>query len=1214
MRVKVLYTFDDQNKSNCLVRLPNAFNIPTVSVDENTQVGVIELKTCIQAIVSASPELVAKLGHDYTVYAFDFSEYETPLVGQGMLSWILASASSTPNAPAHQSNTMVTGRVCKSILGIFSNGVKETLEVKLKLVPVPTCLQSEYVENMERYRSLSKVMPEGFDHGAWAEFLKNNPAIGQLTGKDSDLLPQANQRGSIVGVESIHQMLIRSGSSEDDRGNDGYSYRLGGPYSAQGSRAASPTPSMRSCAALQQVTLESESRPGSRASVRSERPSRPRHLSFDSGAVQDQNEEGRERKRVRVEKANWRGKSSFGTNVNSLRVTASTAASIRVHQPVTTNRSASIAESIEPPQRAPTPRPDNSSLALPRTRGRPSNTSLLRHESTGGGRTRYVSPYTENGPYSDVAADSADDEQGGSVGETPVDFPSSPPIMPQDNTPSAPSSPGLPTLPYPADSGFVSDNVLDREDDVDTAKEVGGTDVPTQAPVRKRAKQDRSGHPWTAVTPGPMDLLPQTMPQRATNARPNRNVSTPTESTGRSQTVQESAPLPSSPLLASNSSSKFASTSQPPPLRPQPQKQPLIDPLLLALPPGEVLPHPLQTDTVNQPLTGPFTTASTAPRKRSTASKPKTLPRSQTWSGDGSQGFFSGAPIDSVPAPMQENEVGVPQPRSGSGTKRSRHIKETLQSALAAGQMPPYCHNCGEIETPTWRKAYTRIQMGSPKDYETSTEDSAVVGFEIVKPPEGEYAPPQYRIFKQSISSEERDTQTFQMLQLCNPCGLWFNKKASMRPPDVWGKAAERAAANPAEKPKRKRNKPTEKTSRKKRQANADEIRSDAAQEPYSSVFTDQIMPSDGPEPLPSQRRPSLGQEPAPSRPRASSVQGSSHGASNSNQMGDAAAAAALRRAIQSSPIQFMGSQHSPIEIEPDLTPNPTRRILFPSPRKEGEVRSFSDLPNNESSSKSPSTSLTNSLNSACTKSIPQGEYAAPTPNFNAEENDKENCPPSFDENDDLRHLFEDPDMSPPQATPKSGPSFSDLLKTPTPQSGRQARTQRQFAGNQADAAGLETPSRGGRVKPLTPMTPFTAQLTSLLSDGMTGSPSQTFDFSSFASFGTPGRRGITMQFSDFNTDDFMNSDLPMPSSPPPNLFSLYEDPATSTIGLWSGTSIFDNSDPAQAPAIDEEETQEGLGVKVEGGLDLTAIIQEVSGTKNGEEVQGAENASPAVK
>ena len=51
--VKVLYTFDDENKSNCLARLPQALNVPTVSLDETTQIGVIELRTCIQAIVAA---------------------------------------------------------------------------------------------------------------------------------------------------------------------------------------------------------------------------------------------------------------------------------------------------------------------------------------------------------------------------------------------------------------------------------------------------------------------------------------------------------------------------------------------------------------------------------------------------------------------------------------------------------------------------------------------------------------------------------------------------------------------------------------------------------------------------------------------------------------------------------------------------------------------------------------------------------------------------------------------------------------------------------------------------------------------------------------------------------------------------------------------------------------------------------------------------------
>lgn len=51
--MKVLYTFDDASKTNCLARWPNLLEIQTAYLDEKTQIGVIELTTCIQAIVSA---------------------------------------------------------------------------------------------------------------------------------------------------------------------------------------------------------------------------------------------------------------------------------------------------------------------------------------------------------------------------------------------------------------------------------------------------------------------------------------------------------------------------------------------------------------------------------------------------------------------------------------------------------------------------------------------------------------------------------------------------------------------------------------------------------------------------------------------------------------------------------------------------------------------------------------------------------------------------------------------------------------------------------------------------------------------------------------------------------------------------------------------------------------------------------------------------------
>lgn len=51
--VKVLYTFDNDSKTNCLARWPHLLDIQTAALDEKTHIGVIELKTCIQAIVSA---------------------------------------------------------------------------------------------------------------------------------------------------------------------------------------------------------------------------------------------------------------------------------------------------------------------------------------------------------------------------------------------------------------------------------------------------------------------------------------------------------------------------------------------------------------------------------------------------------------------------------------------------------------------------------------------------------------------------------------------------------------------------------------------------------------------------------------------------------------------------------------------------------------------------------------------------------------------------------------------------------------------------------------------------------------------------------------------------------------------------------------------------------------------------------------------------------
>ncbi|KAJ5654988.1 hypothetical protein N7490_001991 [Penicillium lividum] len=167
MRLKVLYTFVEENNTNCLVRWPHVLDIQTTSLNDDTTVGMVELKTCIQAIFSAS------------VYAYDYAEYDTPLVGQGLLSWLLTTSSPKLEATAYQSKRMVNGRVCKTHLAFFSKRDQETLEVRFHLVPVPTVMQSEseYLESIQQYWELCNVIPGHSNAKSKTNIVHQSPAL-----------------------------------------------------------------------------------------------------------------------------------------------------------------------------------------------------------------------------------------------------------------------------------------------------------------------------------------------------------------------------------------------------------------------------------------------------------------------------------------------------------------------------------------------------------------------------------------------------------------------------------------------------------------------------------------------------------------------------------------------------------------------------------------------------------------------------------------------------------------------------------------------------------------------------------------------------------------------------------------------------------------------------------------------------------------------------
>ncbi|TKX19220.1 hypothetical protein C1H76_8598 [Elsinoe australis] len=999
MRVKVLYTFDDNNKTNCLARVRDVVQIPTIPVDEKTQIGVIELRQCIRAIVDHSPEIIARLTQgDFTIYAYDYSEYETPLVGQGMLSSILAACSPNPSAPAHQSKTMITGRVCQNVMAAFHNDVADTLEVKLRLVPVPKPVQNDYIKSMEMYRNMSPALSGGFDPNAWSDNL--------------------NADGGIVG--HLEQQ------------SQGFEYPTYRHQRQMSNASMNGRPSMP----------RQGSRPSSRASVRSDY-GRPRN---ESSLQEGFSEEGPARKRAKITQTDWRGKSAFGGTADSLRVTASTAASIRVHKPVATRPGG---HSLEPPPRVPTP--------VPREKdpNRSKAQSFLRRESSLYHAETPQSPYDNQ---SDAVVSSPEDMQDQTAEGSPLDFPSSPPAMPE------PSSPGLPAYPTLADSGYMSGGPMEHiqeEEDRPITKE----DRRQASRHKPRAQSTlRSDISFIEQTPGPPEFLPTRMNMGGMPADQLKAHNSQSISSGSRRGSLALPPRPSLSTQQSSMSEHARST-------PAPQSE-SVQPYPARYPP----PYPKHTQS--QP-------ARNVPSRSAAAS----------------------------PAPSEGMAFGG-KPRSGSGAKRKKAIQEKLLQSLASGSMPTFCANCGAIETPTWRTLYVKIVNGPLPDEQSSEQEDEIMGFDVVERDEVTQEVTKHRIIKKKAKSEGSE---FQTIQVCNPCGLWFNKFKLMRPPNKWSKGP--------------------KVTRKKGAAKGD-LMSDAVELPsdiaMSGLWTDQPQPEDharqesdrndkgSSEEAQDHSKEDHAPRPHP-RPRANSMQAANRQPPKDSEWSSGDLNSALQRAIQSSPARFQGTQESPIELEDDLTPRPTRRLLFPSPRKDGEVKSLDDssLPTKISPNKSP-------LSNQSQVSI----------NFTIQ-SEKENLPPISNLTDDLDFsaLFDSPSANSIFKTPsksthsssshltrtppsKSIDRFESLLATPTPSKRNSTLTSRTPTRmdaflptfSSAEKRALGTPSRympltspcrsirsvsgrsisngsvsgaGGALSGagLAPMTPFTRQLTQLLSD-----------------------------------------------------------------------------------------------------------------------------------
>lgn len=280
-----------------------------------------------------------------------------------------------------------------------------------------------------------------------------------------------------------------------------------------------------------------------------------------------------------------------------------------------------------------------------------------------------------------------------------------------------------------------------------------------------------------------------------------------------------------------------------------------------------------------------------------------------------------------------------------------------------------------------------------------------------------------------------------------------------------------------------------------------------------------------------------------------------------------ASAAVALQRAIKSSPHKFVGTHQVPIEVADDLTPQPTRRILFPSPAKSEEAKS-----------------KRNSLSGSIGEPRKSSSKPSETTEDNSAQADKENQPPAADEDVDML----DGDASMPHARPttptRSSTAGAHLLKTPTrsPKALELPPTTGDFFSSAAKAllrpvlTPKRTPTRQHSQidhHSLVELTPFTAHLNQLLSEpgpvtnsthdhhtshnGHSPGSNHTFDFPPLPSLhNTPNRsRILDFDFSAFDSQDLISTDVAMPSSPPA-WFGVYEDPDAdddNVGGLWGG-------------------------------------------------------------
>ncbi|OAA39963.1 GATA transcription factor (Ams2) [Metarhizium rileyi] len=997
MCLKVHYTFDKEGKVNCLARYPQPLQVQTVPIDETNVIGVVDLRSCIYAVMECSPELAGQES-DYNIYAVDVSEPDTPLVGQGMLSWALEAMQSESMM---QQPKMVTGRVTKNLLGVFGGGNRETLEVRLRLSVAARSnkpvIHNNTLDMPQQSRPMESAMtPTGASE--WNTFMQSNPQIGQI--------------GQIGHVSRVASPALSQGHGQHQQPSIIGSRDSFGSVAAQ-QQQTMPTQDVHRIAPIQVDTSEQRtdgaapsSRPSSRASNRAPRRKpptgrprgRPRKkpVEGNTSGYEDgtEGEDGPAKKRAKTMQVE-RATNPFASGPESLRVAASTSGSLRTFRPILANNEAASGNSnhLQQVPRAPTPVPEGPLRAGP---GRDPGPGLVkpRRESTLSGQ-----PLSNNPPIAEhrqpLSPSREDGRSPESMAPTPAysidslaDIGSSPPVqraasfLRSSPPPSSPVLPPMPPTELTHDTRFATDDLDDLfGDNVNTPITRAPTKETTVAAVRKPTEaRNASGVPIQVFQmqdgPAGQDLVhicsyntPQassaaTVKERADNqalpplqkapariaakkktkpVSPPEMAPTPPATTdavekpvspsltakpGMDEPAQQTtnlvniAPRPAAEQLQQRSTQSNVAKEDQPTVAKAPRQLsrsqsagPLALPTIPASEPAgpsslsqsvpaeaEFPAPPVPSALKRAASTGPLT----LPIPASDPVVPMTLPAGI----EGVNPAF--AKSDAIPAPSSPPLVSS---RANKNIVKKHAIKQRLEEAIMNGEMPPYCSNCGAIETPTWRKIWVQENDGVPEYCEYSEKPGKVTAIEILQR-DADGKPTVHRLVKKSLGTSDERAKWQERL-LCNPCGIWLTKCKSHRPQDRWDKDLARVGQE-----RRKRG-----TGRNRKPRGKD----DGGVNPTSEAY----LPTDALGPIePSSPKQSRGDLPRSQQGR------------NIN-MREASASLDIQES-QSDP----GSTHSrgsdtgksPVDAEFDEAVGSTKRLLFPSPRKDGTPKTLGEI------------------------------------------------------------------------------------------------------------------------------------------------------------------------------------------------------------------------------------------------------------------------------